>query len=191
MIADTCAKDVFSEHTQCLALLLGVLSEERAEATFKGLVNETDLARATVYFSHYLFETYIKFGRADLLMKRLGLWREYVRIGLKTPMEAPGWRGRSDCHAWGAHPLYHLVTGVAGVSPDAFGYSAVRIAPHPGGLRWIKATCPTPKGVVRLDLKFDDGRVSGSVELPKGLPGTFEWSGRTVVLQAGINKVGL
>ena len=188
MLADTAAKDKFSEHAQCLALLADVLPPEKASAAFKGLLEAPDLARTTVYFSHYLFDTYLKFGRADLFLKRLDLWRGYVKDGLRTPLEAPGVRARSDCHAWGAHPLYHLVTGVAGVKPAADGYAKVLVAPQPGGLKVVKAAAPTPKGVVYVDLAFADGKATGSVVLPPGLEGTFEWRGAKTSLRPGMNE---
>lgn len=188
MLADTVRKDCFSEHAQCLALLADILPKDKAEAAFKGLLEAADLARTTVYFSHYLFETYLKFGRADLFLKRLDLWRGYVKDGLKTPLEAPGVRARSDCHAWGAHPLYHLITGVAGVRPAADGCAKVLVAPQPGGLKSIKATAPTPKGNVYVDLRFNDGRATGTVVLPPGLTGEFEWKGVRTPLKSGMNE---
>ena len=189
LVADTLKKDRFSEHAQCLALLSDVYTGAEAARVFKGLVESTDLAPTTVYFSHYLFETYFKFGRADLFLKRLDLWRNFVRDGLKTPMEAPGARGRSDCHAWGAHPLYHLQTGIAGIRPAADGFGKVDVAPQPGGLRFVKASMPTPKGEVSVDLRFDDGTVKGTVTLPAGLPGIFRWKGVETPLKEGVNRL--
>ena len=187
MVADTAAKDRFSEHAQCLALLAGVLPEDKQSRAFNGLLNAPDLARTTVYFSHYLFETYLKWGRADLFLKRLDLWRDYVKAGLKTPLEAPGVRARSDCHAWGAHPFYHLLTGIAGIQPADDGFAAVRIAPCPGGLKWIRASMPTPRGAVDVDLRFDRESPSGTVSLPAGLPGVFLWNGSKRNLLPGRN----
>lgn len=189
LVADTRAKDRFSEHAQCLALLADVLPPDRAARAFAGLTEATDLAPTTVYFSHYLFETYFKFGRADLFFKRLDLWRGFVRDGLRTPPEAPGLRGRSDCHAWGAHPLYHLQTGVAGIRPDADGFARVRIAPQPGPLKFVRATMPSPKGVLSVDLQFADGKAVGTVTLPDGLDGTFVWKGVETPLRAGANAI--
>ena len=188
LLSDTVAKDKFSEHAQCLALLADVLPKDKSERAFNGLLSASDLARTTVYFSHYLFETYLKFGRADLFLKRLDLWRGYVKDGLKTPLEAPGVRARSDCHAWGAHPLYHLVTGVAGVRPSADGYAKVLVAPNPGGLQFIKTAAPTPKGAIYVDLKFSDGKAFGTVVLPPGLTGDFEWNGARTHLKSGMNE---
>ena len=189
LVADTVRKDRFSEHAQCLALLTDILPRDKAEAAFRGLLEADDLARTTVYFSHYLFETYLKFGRADLFLKRLDLWRGYVADGLKTPPEAPGVRARSDCHAWGSHPLYHLLTGVAGVRPAADGYAKVLVAPQPGGLTFVKATAPTPKGLVDVDLKFANGRAVGCVVLPPGLTGDFDWQGVRTPLKSGLNEL--
>lgn len=189
MVADTAAKNVYSEHAQCLAILCGILPPEREARAFEGLLEAKDLARTTVYFSHYLFETYLKRGRADLFLKRLDLWRGYLSDGLKTPVEAPGVRARSDCHAWGAHPLYHLQTGIAGIRPAANGYSAVRIAPQSGGLKRVSAASPTPKGEVSVDFRFENGAVTGIVTLPPGLPGEFAWNGRVRTLVAGVNEI--
>ena len=93
MVADTAAKDRFSEHAQCLAILADALPPDRAKRAFDGLVSSDDLARCTVYFSHYLFETYFRFGRGDLFLKRLDLWRDFAKQDLKT-QDAPGGAGR-------------------------------------------------------------------------------------------------
>ena len=189
LVADTFKKDRFSEFPQCLALLSDVIAGEEAARVFKGLVESTDLAPVTVFSSHYLFETYLKFGRADLLLKKLDLWRDFVRDGLKTPMEAPGRRGRSDCHAWGGHPIYHLQTGIAGIRPAANGFGKVLVAPQPGGLNFVKSSLPTPKGMIYVDFAFANGKVTGSVVLPPGLTGDFEWKGVRTPLKSGMNEL--
>ena len=189
LVADTTAKKTFSEHAQCLALLSGTLPPEREKRAANGIFTATDLTRATVYFSHYLFETYFKYGRADLFLKRLDLWRGYVSIGLKTPQEAPKSHARSDCHAWGSHPIYHLLTGVAGMRPASAGFGSLAVAPQPGGLKRVNASMPTPRGVASVALRFADGAASGTVDIPKGIPAKFEWCGRTADLAPGRNEV--
>lgn len=189
LLADDMAKTRFSEHAQCLALLADVLDPPTSREVFEKLVTEKDLARCTVYFSHYLFETCFRFGRSDIFLRKLDLWRDFVKLGLSTPVEAPGARARSDCHAWGSHPLYHLQAGVAGIRPDAVGFERVKVAPQPGGLKFVRASCPTPKGVVSEDLRFTGERVSGEVTLPKGLPGVFTWRGVDHPLKPGVNEI--
>jgi hypothetical protein len=189
LLADDVKQTLFSEHSQCLALLADALPPERAKRAYEGLVSAGDLARCTVYFSHYLFETYFKFGRADLFLQRLDLWNEYVRVGLCTPMESPG-EARSDCHAWGSHPITFFHTGLAGVSPAAAGFSRVRVAPCPGALTRISSRTPHPDGHIETDLRFDGkGGVSGTVTLPPGLSGEFVWNGVSTPLKPGSQSV--
>jgi hypothetical protein len=184
MVADTVKKDLFSEHAQCLALLAGILPPDKQASALKGLIEAPDLARTTVYFSHYLFDTYARFGRSDLILKRFDLWREYVKNGMCTPLESPG-DARSDCHAWGRHPIYHLHAGIVGVTPAAPGFKSVRVAPQPAALKKIVSKTPHPKGFVELDLRFDGDKVNGTVKLPEGVPGEFVWRGASVPLKPG------
>ena len=190
MVADTAAKDCFSEHAQCLALLADALPPDRAKRAFDGLVSSDDLARCTVYFSHYLFETYFRFGRGDLFLKRLDLWRDFAKQDLKTPLEAPG-DARSDCHAWGAHPLYHFQTGLAGIRPASAGFRSAEIAPCPGSLKQIAASVPTPRGAIAVNLRFDGDKVRGTVTVPEGVSAEFKWRGAVRRLTTGLNAIDL
>ena len=193
MLADTPAKRDFSEHAQALALIGDVLPANKAEISFRHLVEDKDLKRCTVYFSYYLFEAYFKYGRGDLFLKRLDLWRDYVKKGLTTTQEAPdsGKNGqnesRSDCHAWGAHPIWFMQTGLAGIRSAAPFFERVRVAPCPGGLPDLRAAHPHPKGWIKVDLKFDGDNAAGMVITP--VPGVFEFGGKTVELKAGINAL--
>ena len=195
LFADTPAMTDFSEHAQCLALLGDVLPADKAKTCFGHLVSDADLRRTTVYFDFYLFETYFKFGRGDLFLKRLDLWRDYVKKGLTTTQEQPDWadeggvmhESRSDCHAWGAHPIWFMQTGLAGIRSAAPFFAKVRVAPCPGPLAELKARHPHPQGFVEVDLRFADGRASGTVKTP--VAGTFEFGGRTVPLVAGENAI--
>ena len=187
LMSDDVGHTKFSEHAQCFAILGDVLGEAEAKAAFGHLTDGTELARVTVYSLHYLFETFAKFGRGDLILGRFGLWRDYLKAGLSTCLETPvGYRfQRSDCHGWGSHPIYHLRASIAGIRPAAPGFARVRIAPSPGNLRKIRSTMPHPSGTpVEVALEFDgEGGVSGVVKSP--VNGEFVWNGRAVPVVAG------
>lgn len=189
LIADTDAFDHYSEHAQSLAILTGLLPADKAARVAQGLIEAPDLARATVYFSYYLFEAYFKIGRGDLFEKRLDLWRGYVREGLRTPLEMPGDKARSDCHAWGSHPIFWLQSGVAGVTPSSAFFRTVRIAPQPGTMKEIRTKVPHPDGFITVDLSFSNGIASGRIELPAGITGEFVYGGRRLELAAGANAI--
>ena len=191
LFASRLRKDSFSEHAQSLALLCDVVTGDDAGRCFKALATEKDLHRGTIYYTHYLFETFFKFHRSDLFFAKLGFWQDCLDLHLSTILEEPKIDSRSDCHGWGAHPLWHLQTGVAGVRSAAPFFSRVRIEPQPAHLKAIRSATPTPHGFVRQDLRFEGGRVSGTVELPTGLPGEFVWQGMVRPLKCGVNMIEL
>lgn len=190
LMADDLAHDQFSEHAQCLALLTDVVTGSQAKRCFDGLLSAPDLRRATIYFSFYLMETWQKFGPGDLIIQRMSFWKDLVRQGLKTPVETPG-NTRSDCHAWGSHPLFDLEASVAGVRPASPGFRTVRIAPEPGGLPKIVSRIPHPDGFISLDLAFEGQHCRGHVELPAGITGVFAWEGKEQKLVGGENRIDL
>ena len=182
LMADNLAHTEFSEHGQCLALLTDTLTGDQARRCFDQLLTAPDLKRATIYFSFYLLETWQKFGRGDLIVDRMSFWKDLVKQGLKTPVEMPG-DTRSDCHAWGSHPLFHLHASVAGVRPASPGFRTVRIAPQPGKLPKIVSRTPHPDGFIALDLTFEGDPCRGTVELPPDITGVFVWHGQRTEAQ--------
>ncbi len=190
LMADNLAHTEFSEHGQCLALLTDTLTGDQAQRCFEQLLTAPDLKRTTIYFSFYLMETWQKFGRGDLILKRLDFWKDLVKQGLKTPVEMPG-DTRSDCHAWGSYPLFELQASIAGIRPASPGFRTVRIAPEPGDLPKIVCRTPHPDGFIALDLTFPDGHCRGTVELPADITGVFVWHGREQKLNGGVNSINL
>ena len=193
ILSDTPAMTDFSEHAQCLALLGDVLPADKEKTCFDHLISDSDLKRTTVYFSYYLFECYFKYGRGDLFQKRLDLWRTYVKKGLTTTQEAPdsGKNGqnesRSDCHAWGAHPIWFMQTGLAGIRSAAPFFEKVLVAPCPGTLTELTAKHPHPQGFVEVELKFKGGKASGTVKTP--VAGVFRYGDQTIPLAIGANEI--
>jgi hypothetical protein len=181
----------YSEHSQSLAILADVLPPQKAKRCFERLISEKDLKRATVYFSYYLFGCYFKFDRGDLFLEKLDLWRDYLAKGLSTTQEAPDTvdrESRSDCHAWGAHPIWFSQTGLAGIRSAAPFFEKVSVEPSPGHLSELKAKQPHPKGFVEVDLRFDGDKASGTVKTP--VEGVFVYRGFRQVLKIGENFIG-
>lgn len=191
LFADNSDRRHFSEHTQALMLLADAAKGEKALRCFENLISDKDLVRATVYFKYYLFETYFKFSRGDIFLKDLDLWRSYVALGATTCLECPetaAKSARSDCHAWGAHPVYFLRARIAGIMPLEPYFEKVRIAPQPSGLKSIKAEWPHPSGkMISVDLTFNGDVASGTILTP--VPGVFEWKGRSIPLEIGKNHL--
>jgi len=184
LFADDGAKSRFSEHAQCLAILSGELDSARQERVAAGLLNDPHLARTTIYFTHYLFETYRIIGRIDALMERMRLWFDLERLGFKTTFEEPE-PSRSDCHAWGAHPIYHYFATILGIRPGAMGFGTVHIAPQLGALTHASAKLVHPLGEIEVELVNENNELHGRIKLPAGLTGEFSCGGQTIPLREG------
>ena len=189
LIADDANHEFFSEHAQCLALLGGLLDKDKRRIIGDSLCSAPGLSKTTIYFTHYLFETYRLLGRDELFFERLKLWFQLPKQGFKTTFEEPE-PSRSDCHAWGAHPLFHCYATILGIRPDAPGFSRVRIAPMPGPLQRVSGTLPHPHGEieVRLERGVDDS-LEAMVCLPAGVDGVFVWKGEERKLTPGKNAL--
>lgn len=177
LFADTPDHDQYSEHAQCLALLSSHFPHRQSRC-FDSLITHDDLLRTTVYFSFYLLETFAKFGRGDLIIRKLDFWKGMTAMGMRTPVEMPE-PSRSDCHAWGSHPLFHMHASLAGVRPAAPGFSKVSITPQPGSLTELNSAIPHPAGDVSLTMKQTRNTWQTKVCLPAGIDGTLQWQGQT------------
>ncbi len=185
LYADDATGASFSEHAQCLALLGGRVPVSRRARVADALFADAGLARTTIYFSHYLFEACALLGRVDRLQERLGLWFDLPSQGFATPFESPE-PSRSDCHGWGAHPLFHLFATILGIRPTRFGFAAVEIAPQLGALRRAEGRLVHPAGgVIAVALRIDGDGGSAQIELPPGVPGVLRWRGQERALEPG------
>ena len=188
LFADDPAHQHYSEHAQCLAILSGLLNPDQHARAAHGLLHAPDLARTTIYFTHYLFETFYALGRGDALQDRLALWHELATRGLKTTVEMPE-PTRSDCHAWGAHPLFHFHASLLGVRPAAPGFARVDIAPQLGTLTSASGTLPHPRGEISVSLTRDGDSLRGQIVLPDGATGTFRHGSQSQKLHEGVQEI--
>ncbi|MCA9983665.1 MAG: hypothetical protein KDE59_05200, partial [Anaerolineales bacterium] len=126
----------------------------------------------------------------DAFMKRMALWFELPAQGFKTTPEQPE-PSRSDCHGWGAHPLYHYFATLLGIRPVSFAFEQVVIEPMAGHLTSLAGEMVHPKGLIQAALHFENDRVRGDITLPAGLTGTFRFAGKTQPLAAGRQQIEL
>lgn len=99
------------------------------------------------------------------MINRMGLWFDLLDTGLRTVVEQPE-PTRSDCHAWGAHPIVHTATTLLGIRPIEPGMSRVIIRPQLGPLEWAEATVPTPFGALSVRA---EAAAEPTIDLPTGM----------------------
>jgi alpha-L-rhamnosidase len=192
LIADSPEKNTFSQHANALAILTNTFPEAVDKAKIINTVlNDKELAQASLYFKFYLFEALEKAGQADMFTEALLPWKQMLDIGLTTFAETPD-PTRSDCHAWSASPVYYFLSLVSGIKPASPGFKSVRIEPNPGSLKNIDATVPHKLGAIHVKLQKDkENHLSGEITLPVHLDGVFIWNEKQIHLHEGTNKINI
>ncbi|GAB3534106.1 hypothetical protein GCM10027443_20720 [Pontibacter brevis] len=191
MFADTPDKRYFSQHTNTLAVLGGVVEEEEARQLMEKVLSDQAVTQASIYFKYYLHQAVAKAGLGDRYLYLLDEWRTQLSRGLTTWAEQPE-PSRSDCHAWGSSPNIELYRIVLGIDSDAPGFSKVRIAPSLGDLKNASGVMPHPKGQIMVKYQvYKRNKLKAEITLPPGITGTLVWNGNEAPLAGGKNNVAL
>jgi hypothetical protein len=113
LLADTPEKQDFSQHTNIFGILTGTIPGSQTAEVMTSILTDSTLVQTTIYYRFYLFEALYSSGRGEEYLNLLGPWREMIDKGLTT-WEEGDYEERSDCHAWGSSPNYHLLSIVCG-----------------------------------------------------------------------------
>ena len=149
------------------------------------MLNKKNISVPTLYFIHYLFDTFQKFGAGEKILDYMQLWTGMLEKGAVTTWETPE-PTRSDCHAWGAHLYHHYFASLAGIRPASAGFKTISLQPRLGSLKEIKGSLVHPDGFIHFHLVNEgNGKVSGNISLPEGISGTYG----NVKLNPGMNSL--
>ncbi len=196
LLADNPDQKVYSQQANVLAVLYDVIPKAQQKAVMEKVFSiepgETPdgVMSASYYFRFYFARALEHAGMGDEYLASLKPWRDLLKMHFSTWPEQPG-DTRSDSHAWSAHPIYDLLTLVAGIEPSAPGFASVRIAPHLGSLPSLHASFPHPQGMIDVAYERKGKGIDASITLPGTLTGTFVWNGKTEALKPGVNHISL
>jgi len=194
MVADNPEQENFSQQTNILAVLYDVVPAASQQRVLRDLLAiepgtaPNGVLSASYYFRFYLARALDHAGMSGEYLQSLGPWRKLLPLHFSTWPEIPG-NTRSDSHAWTAHPIYDLLTLVAGIEPGSPGFATVRIAPHLGTLPALKASYPHPQGMITVDYRMKASTLEAVVTLPGSLSGNFVFNGKVHALKAGTNRI--
>ena len=201
LLADTSAKNHFSQQANALAVWLDVIPKSEQRTVMQRVLAAQEnasvevngkavpaMSQASYYFRFYLARAMVHAGLGDEYIAQLDPWRKMLAMGLTTWAETPE-PTRSDSHAWSAHPTLDLEEIVAGIMPGSAGFKTVRIAPHPGRLHRLSATMPCPQGLIHAAYELKGEQWHAHIELPGNMTGTVEWRGKSQPLHAGAQDI--
>jgi len=194
MLADNSDQKVFSQQANILGVLYDVIPKERQQDALRQILaiepgtTPDGVMSASYYFRFYLARALDHAGLADEYLKSLDPWRKLLPLHFSTWPETPG-DTRSDSHAWSAHPVYDMLSLVAGIEPASEGFASVRIAPHLGSLDHLTATFPHPQGDIKVQYRRTGSGLDATINLPGILTGRFLLSGKEWELKPGANHI--
>jgi alpha-L-rhamnosidase len=200
LIADTPAKDSYSQHANALAVLYDVIPKAKQPEVMKRIMKTErgaasseggpPLSKVTYFFQFYLARAVDHAGMGTSYLELLKPWRGMLALGLSTTPEYPD-PTRSDSHAWSAHPIYDIPTIVAGIHPAEPGFKRVRIVPFLGSLNTLEVSIPHQTGKIETSYKRNGDFVDATIRLPEGLRGVFVWENGERELHAGVQTFHL
>jgi hypothetical protein len=194
LLADNPDKNVFSQQGNILGVLYDVIPKDQRQDVLRRMLEiepgttPDGVLSASYYFRFYLARALDHAGMADQYLSSLDPWRKLLPSHFSTWPEIPG-DTRSDSHAWSAHPIYDMMTLVAGVEPASHGFGTVRIAPHLGALNHLTAAFPHPQGKIEIEYHREGTGLAGTIKLPGTLTGRFDFHGKSVELKPGVNPI--
>jgi hypothetical protein len=194
LMAETPEHKGYSQQASILGVLFDVVPKESRLAVMENVLKIEpgdkldDVLSASYYFRYYLARALEHAGMSDRYLDAIKPWRDLLPQHFTTWPETPG-ETRSDSHAWSAHPIYDLLTLVAGIEPASPGFKTVRIAPHLGSLPGLKAMYPHPEGTIAVEYVKNGAGLAAKVTLPGTLTGSFEYGGRSWKLEPGVNRI--
>ena len=205
LVADNAEQKNFSQQSNILGVLYDVVPKDKQQDVLKrmleiepGEIRPDGVLSASYYFRFYLSRALDHAGMGDEYLRSLDPWRKLLPLHFSTWPEIPG-NTRSDSHAWTSHPIYDLLTLVAGIEPASPGFKTVRIAPHMGALPSLTASFPHPDGEIKVEYRYTgsyrDPQVRGGsafhadISLPGTVTGTFQFDGQSWPLKPGRNHI--
>ena len=211
LIADNPDLNIFSQQANTLAVLYDVIPRAHQAAVFKRILaidpgtTPDGILSSSYYFRFYLARALDHLAQArqsakspqksstytdlaDQYLASLAPWRQLLQLHFSTWPETPG-ETRSDSHAWSAHPIFDLLSLVAGIEPASPAFATVRIAPHLGDLPSLTAQFPHPQGTISVDYHRTGSALDATILLPCKLTGTFVYHAKRYPLHPGTNKL--
>ncbi|MCL2527785.1 MAG: hypothetical protein FWE42_05120 [Defluviitaleaceae bacterium] len=174
--------DEYGQHAQVLAVLTGLAKDPKALMS-KTLEDDSLLQCSFPWMFYFIraLEEAGMYDRTSIFFDRL---TGFVKLNATTVPERH-FTVRSECHAWGAFPLYEFPHTFLGVRPAAPGWREIIIRPYCGLTPSCSGTVTTPVGDVQVSWERIDTTIKLSGCAPKGIPCTVEINGKREYLPNG------
>ena len=179
----------YSQHSQVFAVLTGMATGERATSIMTKALEQEGLSKCSFPWMFYFIRALEMVGMYDRATVFFDVLKEFARLNVSTVPEDP-FMPRSECHAWGAFPLYEFPRMLLGVKQGAAGWGEIVIQPHFMAADSCGGTVYTPKG--NVDIAWEKGEKGICVRGTVPTDATFVYPcGKQEKLAAGAFEIWL
>ena len=158
----------YSQHTQVFAVLTGLAQGEKAQSILAAALEREGMLKCSFPMMFLLIRALEKIGRYEAATRFIDTVKEFVDLGATTVPETP-FSPRSECHAWGAFPLYEFPRSLLGVKMGAIGWETILVEPRFVAAEDCKGSVYTPRGMVDVAWKKENGKIRLEGEAPRGV----------------------
>jgi alpha-L-rhamnosidase len=177
--------DGYSVQAQLWAVLSKAATGERAKSVLRKSLSMPEIPQCSYVMSFFLFRALEEADIYEDTEKLWDMWKKLIEMKLTTTPEDQV-QPRSDCHAWGALPLYEFSTNLLGVKSGEAGWEKIVVEPRTLSLKDMSGSVVTPKGIVTVAWRKENGEFHISLNSPEGIPCTVKLpDGRVYELQNG------
>jgi hypothetical protein len=154
-----------------LAVIAGLAGPEQWPA-IKGVLSHS--FQSGPYMEKYVLESLFQMGDPDAALARMKQrYQKMVESEYSTLWEGWGigskdYGGGSYNHGWSGGPLTLMMQYVAGIAPVTPAYATYHVLPQMGPLRDLRATVPTVKGPIQVEMHRRSGQFTLSLTSPPG-----------------------
>jgi hypothetical protein len=204
--------------TNAAAVIGGAAKPEQYDAIWKNVLSQvgtrgTNSLIISPYYNYYVIRAMAEMGHRDAALKWIRqYWGGMVDEGATSFWEAydPSWYHedfhaalQSDnrsgyfvslAHGWSSGPTAWMMEQVLGIQPTGAGFSTVDVRPDLVDLDWAKGGEPTPRGLLKVDVKKSGGGEAISIDVPEGVVARVsvpvtQASGQVTVNGGAVNAV--
>lgn len=159
------------DRSQAMAVVSGLATVDKYPALTKVFKKEY---HASPYMEKYVLEALFRMKQSTFAIERMkqryGKMMSYPYTTLFEGWDVGpgGFGGGTINHAWSGGPLTVLSQKLCGIEPTSPGFETFKVVPDLGSLKEASATVETQYGIIRVDIKKKDSKLSINLEVPEG-----------------------
>ena len=199
-LADGSRVNHYTIHNQTLAILSGLLPHAHENMVQKILLpylsNDMPADRCpSAYWVTYVYSVMRALGYDEIVIAHIKrYWSLMIPFGctetfaINPTTHRPNDNdGGSMSHAWSAHPIFHLMGSLGGITQTAPAWKRINYRPTFAFSDHCQTIIPTPSGLIHSNWKREKNSVTVTLELPHGIEATISLPGISEQKAHGVN----